>query len=104
MEHVFLPVTVLEVQKQVHAMKNPFRPDVPQNTVVDHNDIKQVFFSCGFKDPEGLYADEVEVYEFAERLLAHAAPLIAKKEREACVEFVKSLNTLVGEKLEEKRG
>ena len=86
-------------------MKNPFKP---VGGVISRSDIKQVFFSCGMKDPEGMYADEVDIYEFAERLLAYALPIAERtavmKERAACVEFVRSLNTLVGDKLEEKRG
>jgi hypothetical protein len=82
-------------------MRNPFRTE---SKVVPRQDIKQVFFSCKFKDPEGLYADEVDIYEFAEKLLAYATPIIAKAERDECVKFVSSLNHLVGEKLAEKRG
>lgn len=34
------------------------------------DDIKQVFFHCHHKDPNGFYADEVDIIEFGQKLIA----------------------------------
>ena len=33
-------------------------------------DIKQIFFYCNNKDPEGFYADGVDIIEFAKKIEA----------------------------------
>jgi hypothetical protein len=33
-------------------------------------DIKQIFFRCSHKDPQGFYADEVDIIEFAKKIEA----------------------------------
>lgn len=35
-------------------------------------DIKQVFFHCHHKDPNGFYANEVDVIEFGQKMAAYA--------------------------------
>jgi hypothetical protein len=53
-----------------------------------------------------------EIHEFspedlekiATGFIMEAMPMIVKTERHLCIDFVKSLNTFVGQKLEEKRG
>jgi len=68
-------------------------------------DIKQVLFRCKSQEPDapvnpkGLYCDNLDVIEFADLIEAEAV----KKERAACVAFVKSLNHLVATALEDKR-
>lgn len=32
------------------------------------NDVKMIFLECNNKNPDGLYADEVDLYEFADKL------------------------------------
>jgi hypothetical protein len=32
------------------------------------NDIKMIFLECHNENPNGLYADEVDLYEFADKL------------------------------------
>lgn len=34
------------------------------------DDIKQVFFHCHHKDPDGFYADEVDIIEFGRKMVA----------------------------------
>lgn len=45
-----------------------------------------------------------DLEKIATGFIMEAAAKIAQEERKACVEFVKSLNRFVGNKLEEKRG
>lgn len=33
-------------------------------------DIKQIFFYCSNKDPDGFYADDVDIIEFAKKIEA----------------------------------
>jgi hypothetical protein len=37
-------------------------------TKLTPHDIKMIFIECDNKDPNGLYADEVDLYEFADKL------------------------------------
>jgi hypothetical protein len=47
---------------------------------------------------------EEDLVKIANAFVAVATPKIAKAEREECIEFVRSLNHLVADKLKEKRG
>ena len=63
-----------------------------------------------FLSKTAVHLDEVHEFspedleKIATGFIMEAAPKIAQTERALCVEFVKSLNSLVGSKLEEKRG
>lgn len=71
--------------------------------MVSNEDIKQIFFYCDHKDPNGSYADGVDIFEFGQKVAAVVAIQAAKEEREKCIEFVMSLNSEVGKALAEKR-
>ena len=68
---------------------------------MNEDDIKQVLFTCESQDPDakvdpkGLYCDNLDVIEFGRK--------IALKERADCIKFVRSLNHLVADALEDKR-
>ena len=68
------------------------------------DEVKQVFLSCEMKDPDGLYADDVELYELTKAIEQRVALKFARAERAQCIEFVQSLNTEVARALTEKRG
>lgn len=72
--------------------------------MLSNEDIKQIFLHCDNKDPNGSYANDVDIFEFGQKVAAVVAIQAAKKEREKCIEFVMSLNTEVGRALAEKRG
>ena len=55
-------------------------------------------------DPKGLYCDNLDVLEFADKLEEKILLAAARKERAECVKFVRSLNHLVADALVEKRG
>jgi len=77
---------------------------------MNEQDIKQILFSCKSQepnaevDPKGLYADNLDVIEFANKMEAQILLAAARKERAECIKFVKSLNHLVAEALAVKRG
>ena len=72
--------------------------------MISDEDIKQIFFYCDHRDPNGSYADGVDILEFGKKLSAFVAAQAAREERVKCIEFVNSLNTEVGKALAEKRG
>ena len=47
---------------------------------------------------------EQDLIDLANAFVRAATPKIAKAERDECIEFVRSLNHLVADKLQEKRG
>lgn len=65
--------------------------------------IKALFLECENKNPEGLYADDVDLLEFGRKLEAVAREDAAIEERDACIKFVRSLNTEVAKALEDWR-
>jgi hypothetical protein len=66
-------------------------------------DIRQIFLYCENKDPEGLYADEVDVLEFGKKIAAVASVQARRAEREFCVDFVNTLNKEVAKVLAEQK-
>ena len=65
--------------------------------------VKQVYFYCDNKDKEGLYPDEVDLIEFAERLVAVIGKDIARAERQECIKVVEKLNKDVARALSQAR-
>lgn len=65
--------------------------------------IKQIFLQCDNRDPNGIYADDVDILEFGRKLEQKAREEGAKAELMECIKFVRSLNTHVADALKEKR-
>lgn len=65
--------------------------------------IKQIFFQSDRPRKDAVLADEVDIVQFAEHIEAFVAVEYARKERDTCIEFVRSLNVEVAKALEEKR-
>lgn len=65
--------------------------------------VKQVFFYVDDKDPKGVYADNVNLKDFAEKLYAVIRRDIAREEHGRCVKIVASMNREVAKKLETQR-
>ena len=40
--------------------------------MIDNEDIKQIFFHCTHKDPNGFYANDVDIIEFGQKVAAYA--------------------------------
>jgi hypothetical protein len=62
-------------------------------------EIKSLFLECENKNPNGMYADDVDVLEYG-RAIEKA---VREDERRACVTLVKSLNHDVARALEDYR-
>ena len=65
-------------------------------------EITDTFINTPLEGDYNLLRDDL--VKLANALVAAAQPKIAKQERTECIEFVRSLNSLVADKLEEKRG
>jgi hypothetical protein len=65
--------------------------------------IKQVYFYCDEKLPNAIYADDLDIIQFAHKLEAVIAVEYARKEHVRCVAIVKDMNRAVGEALENQR-
>jgi hypothetical protein len=62
-------------------------------------EIKSLFLECENKNPDGMYADDIDVLEYA-RAVEKA---VREDERRECVTLVKSLNHEVARALEDYR-
>jgi hypothetical protein len=67
-------------------------------------EMRKVFLSCDMLDKDGLYADDVDIYELCAAVEKEVALKYARAERAECIKFVRSLNTEVARALSEKRG
>ena len=77
------------------------------NKILTDAEVKSIFMYCDNKNPNGSYADGVDILEFAHKLEAVIALRVQTKaalqERELCIEFVRSLNTMVADRLQDNR-
>ena len=62
--------------------------------------IKQIFFQSDRPRRDAILADEVDIVQFANNLIAYAHPHLAKAEHERCVEIVRGMNSNVAMVLE----
>lgn len=69
---------------------------------IDKQKIFKVFHETYLENNYNFLEDDL--VKLATAFIAMAAPTIAKVERTECIKFVKSLNTTVGQALEDKRG
>jgi hypothetical protein len=65
--------------------------------------VKQVFFYVNDKDPNGVYADNVNLKDFAEKLYSVMRREIAREEHGRCVKIVSSMNREVAKALQTQR-
>ena len=65
--------------------------------------VKQIFFQSDRPRKDPLMADEVDIMQFAHNIEKYVAVEYARKEHARCVEIVKDLNRVVGDKLETLR-
>ena len=62
-------------------------------------EIKSIFLECENTNPDSMYADDVDIFEYA-RAVEKA---VREDERRACITLVKSLNHEVARALEDYR-
>lgn len=65
--------------------------------------VKQVFFYVDDKDPNGVYADNVNLLDFAQKFYALIRREVAREEHARCVEIVLQMNREVANKLNTQR-
>jgi hypothetical protein len=65
--------------------------------------IKAIFLECNNKSSDGLYADDVDLLEFGRKLEIEARQQAIIEERDACIKFVRTLNSEVAKALEDWR-
>lgn len=70
---------------------------------IDENLVKQVFFYVDDKDPNGVYADNVNLLDFAQKFYALIRKEVAREEHARCVEIVSQMNREVANKLNTQR-
>ena len=65
-------------------------------------DIKQIFFYCDHRDPNGSYANDVDILEFGKKIAAFAEVEGKKIEREKCVNFIAQTHPELAEALRKR--
>lgn len=70
--------------------------------ILKPQEVNEVFVNTPLEEEYAFL--QADLAKLANAFIEKAAPKIIQAERLECIKFVKSLNTLVGEKLEEKRG
>jgi hypothetical protein len=63
--------------------------------------IKSVFLECDNENPNGMYANDVDLLEFAKKLETFLGAESARREQAKCIKFVRSLNVEVSKALED---
>ena len=64
-------------------------------TMLKNEDIKQVFFHCDNRDPDGFYADGVDILEFGQKIAAFALAQKKPMDDNEVVDFM--INTCLTE-------
>lgn len=62
--------------------------------------IRQIFLYCENNDPDGLYADDVDILEFGRKVALVAFIAGVRAERRFCVDFTATLNKEVAKTLQ----
>lgn len=65
--------------------------------------VKQIFFYCDLHEPNAVVADDVDIVQFAHKIVAFVEPIIAAKEHQRCVQIVSHMNPEVSRSLENQK-
>ena len=71
--------------------------------MLSEEEIKQVDFYCDEKLPDAIYADDLDIVQFAHKIEAYVTPTIAMREHLRCVQIVSQMNLEVGKALSNQR-
>jgi hypothetical protein len=71
--------------------------------MLSEEEIKQIYFYCDEKLPDAIYADELDIIQFANKIEAYLTPTIAMREHQRCVQIVSNMNQEVGKSLNNQR-
>lgn len=66
-------------------------------------EIKNIFMDCTHKSLTGMYADEVDIVEFARAVEKAVREKAVKQERLECVKLVKTISPEIAKALEDHR-
>lgn len=75
-----------------------------KNKYFDEDHVMAHFLSCKMDDPDGIYADDVDLREFADNIILALEKKIRSIERLRCIDFVNTLDEKVGFALSEFKG
>jgi hypothetical protein len=67
--------------------------------MLSKEEVKQIFFYVTSEDPNGIYANEVDVLEYAQKIEAVVSIMARKAEHERCVKIVAEMNREVAKGL-----
>jgi len=65
--------------------------------------VRQIYFRSNEKVPDAIFADDVDIVQFANKVAAYVAQTVALQEHERCVEIVGHLNREVAKALKSQR-
>ena len=71
--------------------------------MLSEEEIKQIYFYCDEKLPDAIYAEELDIIQFANKIEAYLTPTIAMREHQRCVQIVSNMNQEVGNALNNQR-
>ena len=67
--------------------------------MLTNEEIRKVFLDCENTHPDGLYATDIDIFEFGRKLIDVVAVKVQRAEREFCVSIVRDLNSEVAKVL-----
>jgi hypothetical protein len=73
-----------------------------KKVILTPQEISEVFVNTPLEENYNFLQDDL--VKLANAIIDKAAPKIARAERTECIQFVRSLNHLVADRLEQKRG
>ena len=71
--------------------------------MLNNTQIKGIFLECENTDFDGMYADDVDVYEYGRAIESAVREEATRQEREECVRLVKSISPEIARALEDQR-
>ena len=71
--------------------------------MLSEEEIKQVYFYCDDKLPNAIYADDLDIIQFANKIELYVTPTIAMREHLRCVQIVSEMNPEVGKALHNQK-
>ena len=71
--------------------------------MLSEEEIKQVYFYCDEKLPNAIFANDLDIIQFANKIELYVTPTIAMREHQRCVQIVSEMNPEVGKALSNQR-
>lgn len=71
--------------------------------MLSEEEIKQVYFYCDEKLPNAIFANDLDIIQFANKIELYVTPTIAMREHQRCVQIVSEMNPEVGKALSNQK-